>query len=974
MLYALYTGLACVAIYLFKQPGAIAAVWWSNAVAVLYLLATPGKAWPLYLGVATLGVLSANTLGGDSLGKALVFVPGNLVQIILAASILRAWGRTRDAMLSATQFVLLLLLGAALPAAGSATVGAAALALAFAAPYESVWISWFAGELLGSVTILPLGLVLLHHGPRWLGSRVSSPYLVSALLAALALTLLIPGRVAYPFITLAVPLILIAVLGRFPGAAVATGLCSIALTAMIAFGQLLPPPTPALYGGELQLLITIALLFIPPLMLGASLDQLNLLAQQLARSEQEFRTLYERTPAIMHSIDRDGRLLRVSDLWLQKMGYLREEVIGRLSTDFLTPESRRRAIETVLPRLFHEGRIDDVEYQWQTRDGRILDIRVSVVLEWSGDNAAVRSLSVIQDVTEEKRLERELAQEQERILVTLKSIGDGVICTDARGNVTFLNPVAEATVAWTNEEAIGRPFAEVVRLFEAGTNKPLLNPVESCLANGKTMGLPESAVLISRSGLEYGVQDSVAPIIGNDATLLGTVMVFQDVTESRALTQRMSYLAHHDVLTNLPNRVLLQDRIFQACQYGRRHETRFAVVFMDLDHFKQINDSLGHAAGDELLKAVAQRLTNSLRSSDSVSRLGGDEFVMLIEEVKTKDALSEVARKILRDVARPLTLCGTEVSVGISLGFAIFPDDGEEPDALMKHADAAMYRAKREGRNAYRFYAQDHDEVSPQSLQFESDLRRSVEQRTLQLFYQPQIDAVSLQPRAVEALVRWDRPGYGLVSPEDFIPLAEERGLIFDLGRCVLEQACAQWRSWQATVAAPLRVAVNVSPLQLTQPGFVELVQEQIESQNLIPGSLEVEITETAFMKNTQKVQAVLRSLKALGVRIVVDDFGTGYSSLSHLKYYPIDAVKIDRSFVRDMESDQSDRNIVRAIIAMAKALHLETVAEGVETEGQIGLLQDYGCDLLQGYAFARPFPASSLLTWTVNRGQLAPT
>jgi diguanylate cyclase (GGDEF)-like protein len=531
-----------------------------------------------------------------------------------------------------------------------------------------------------------------------------------------------------------------------------------------------------------------------------------------------------------------------------------------------------------------------------------------------------------------------------------------------------MNPVAEQLVGRRLTEARGLAFSGVVQLFDQVTGAPLSSPIESCLRGTPIAGAPQSAVLRDPNGKEYGVQNSVAPIVGKERSLLGAVMVFQDVTEARALTQRLAYLAHHDSLTDLPNRVLFQDRVHQACQFGLRHRNCFAVVFMDLDHFKHVNDSLGHAVGDELLKTVARRLTGTLRGSDTVCRLGGDEFVMLLSEIGGADDVGEVAKKVLREVALPCTLEGTEVNVGISLGIAMFPDDGEDPDTLMKHADAAMYRSKREGRNRYQFFSKTVDHAASSRLSLEADMRRGLADGQFVAHYQPIIDAITGVPVAVEALARWDRPGHGPQSPLVFIAVAEESGLIVPLGESMLRSACEQLRGWRNTALGHLTIAVNVSPVQLADIDFVGVVSDILRSTGVGGEQLSFEITESTLMKDPTTTLNVLHQIRALGIRIAVDDFGTGYSSLSHLKRFPVNAVKIDRSFVRDLETDPDDRELAKAIVAMSRSLRLRVVAEGVETEGQASLLSAMGCTSLQGYLFARPADAATTAAWLQGR------
>jgi diguanylate cyclase (GGDEF)-like protein/PAS domain S-box-containing protein len=583
-----------------------------------------------------------------------------------------------------------------------------------------------------------------------------------------------------------------------------------------------------------------ALSLIAALLLALARSRRSLRAAE--RREAHYRALFERSPVMMHSVDRERRLLSVNDAWLATLGYTRAEVLGRDSSEFLTPESRRRALETVVPRFIQEGSLRDVDYQMQTRSGEIIDVQLSAIWE-----------------------------------------------TDAEG----------------------RP--------------------------------------------------------------LRTLSVLKDVTEARRLAQRMAHLAHHDALTGLPNRVLFQDRVQLACDAARGRGGHFAVVFMDLDHFKNVNDSLGHALGDRLLTTVSARLAGILRGGDTVCRLGGDEFVMLLPELADAGRAGEVAERILDTVAQPCWLDGTEVRIGVSLGIAMYPQDGADPATLMKRADTAMYRAKREGRNRFHFHSLAFDHEASVRLQLEAGLRRGLAEGHFRLHYQPVVDAHRRQLVGVEALVRWERDGHGLQGPASFIPVAEETGFIVPLGQWILRRACEQLRDWAQAGAATVPMAVNVSPLQLAEPGFADRVAQTLQATGVDGAQLVFEITESALARDPQASRDALLRIKALGIRVAVDDFGTGHSSLAHLRRFPVDTLKIDRAFVRDLETDADSREIVRAMLALAQSLRLQVVAEGVETEAQARWLAEMACPALQGYLFGRPVEPVRIAERLARRSPASP-
>ena len=434
--------------------------------------------------------------------------------------------------------------------------------------------------------------------------------------------------------------------------------------------------------------------------------------------------------------------------------------------------------------------------------------------------------------------------------------------------------------------------------------------------------------------------------------------IIDDITERKRFEERLSFLAQYDVLTGLPNRALFYDRLRQAVSRAKREQTMVGLMFLDLDRFKQINDTLGHAAGDRVLKVVAERLKSFLREIDTIARLGGDEFTVIIEGVSEPAQLSGIAEKIGKALAEPVDLDGRAMSVSASVGITLYPRDGEDVDQLIKNADIAMYHAKhRGGRQQYQFYDHGMAPLAAEHLELEAKLKRAIEKEEFLLHYQPVVDVASGRITGMEALIRWQSP-QGLVLPANFIPLAEESGLILDIGRWVLRAACAQARKWQREGLPSLRLAVNLSPLQLRQENLLASVAEILRESGLAPQHLELEITENTLMDRSRNTVAMLTRLEHLGVRISIDDFGTGYSSLAYLKQFPVHSLKIDRSFVRDITTDSNDAAIVSAIIAMAKSLELGVIAEGVETRQQLDYLRVAGCDGYQGYYFSVPLPA----------------
>jgi diguanylate cyclase (GGDEF)-like protein len=441
----------------------------------------------------------------------------------------------------------------------------------------------------------------------------------------------------------------------------------------------------------------------------------------------------------------------------------------------------------------------------------------------------------------------------------------------------------------------------------------------------------------------------------------------EEIEEREVAEQRVAFLAYHDVLTGLPNKGLARDRLVQAVADAKRHQRHVALALLDLDHFKTVNDSLGHAIGDRLLQSVAQILGATLRQSDTVSRPGGDEFLMILKDLPDVDAVAPVINKVIEQLGKPLVVDGRELSISASIGIAMAPSDGEDFDTLLQRADTAMYRAKAEGRNTFRFFDDRMNAESVEKLTIRNGLRKALEEGQLILYYQPQIDLNTGRVFGAEALIRWQHPEWGLVPPGRFIPIAEESGLIVQIGDWVIEEACRQARRWLDMGFPPLTVAVNLSALQFRR-GVVEQVVAGALAQAQLPAhQLELELTESVLISDVESVEARLRALKALGVKLAIDDFGTGYSSLSYLKRFSVDKLKIDQSFVRDLERHPHEVAIVRAIIQMANGLGLSTIAEGVETLQVTQSLRALGCQEAQGYWFAKPMPAQTFEQWLTN-------
>ena len=552
-----------------------------------------------------------------------------------------------------------------------------------------------------------------------------------------------------------------------------------------------------------------------------------------------------------------------------------------------------------------------------------------------------------------------LFEERERAQVTLKSIGDAVVSIDARGNVTYLNIVAETMTGWSRDEAAGHSVEEVLRIVDVTTREIVPNPMALAIRENKTVDLKANCVLIRRDGVETGIEESAAPIHDRQGQVTGAVMVFHDVSMARALSLKMYHLAQHDGLTDLPNRMLLDDRLAQAITLCHRNQQKLAVLFLDLDRFKHINDTLGHDFGDRVLRNAAQRLLQCVRSSDTVSRQGGDEFVIVLSEIAHSQDAEGCAAKILSALSVPVRIDEHDLYITASIGIATYPDDGNDAETLLKHADLAMYHAKANGFNTFQFFEPGMNARAAERQLLENGLRHAIEREQFVLHYQSKINLATGAIVGVEALVRWCHPERGLILPGQFLAIAEESGLIVPIGRWVMTECCNRARAWRDAGLPPIRMAINISAVELRTKGFVSGVRAMLTQAKLEPSDLELELTETFLLQNADSTAAVLEALKDVGVRLALDDFGTGYASLSHLRRFPIDTLKIDRSFVRDIAMDSDDASIVRAVIGMGKSLDMQVVAEGVETSEQFDFLRQQGCPEGQGYYFSEPIVAA---------------
>ena len=689
----------------------------------------------------------------------------------------------------------------------------------------------------------------------------------------------------------------------------------------------------------------------------------------LKASEARFRAMSDASPLGIFVSNEAGDCLYTNSAYQKISGLDFQQTLGTNWSAAIHPEDRQRVLTEWFTAIRNQQPFH-AEFRFLRNDGSIVWTRVNSAALCDGVAHAGR-VKIVEDITERKSAERVLRaaeealfDEKERAQVTLNSIGDAVLTTNLLGEVTYLNLVAEEMTGWHWQDAQGRTLADVFRIVDSTSRRAAPDPAREAIEKNQIVAMAADCLLIRRDGTESAIEDSAAPIHNRDGQVTGAVIVFHDVTASRTTALKMSHLAQHDFLTDLPNRVLLTERFSQAIRLAHRHRKQVALLFLDLDNFKHINDSLGHVVGDLLLQSVASRLATTVRATDTVCRQGGDEFVILLAEIERPEDAAGVAEKLVTAFALPHAINGHDLHITLSIGISIYPDDGINVDTVMQNADTAMYHAKASGRNNYQFFRADMNVRAVRRQFVESNLRRALKNDEFLLHFQPKIDMATGTLIGAEALLRWMAPDLGLTYPEQFISIAEECGLIVPIGRWVLREACRQVQAWLEAGLPVVPVAVNISAAEFQHPGFREGVALILRETGLAPRYLELELTESILMHDAEASSAVLQALKAMGVSLAIDDFGTGYSSLSYLRRFPIDTLKIDQSFVRDIATDSDNATIVSAIIGMGRKLNQRVVAEGVETREQLAFLRREKCDDGQGYLFSHPLSAADFASF----------
>jgi diguanylate cyclase (GGDEF)-like protein/PAS domain S-box-containing protein len=669
-------------------------------------------------------------------------------------------------------------------------------------------------------------------------------------------------------------------------------------------------------------------------------------------------TALEATANAIVITDRKGTILWTNPAFGELTGYTSEEALGR-NQRLVSSGEQSKEFYANLWQTISSGKIWRGELTNRRKDGSLYTEEQTITPVCSDSGNVTHFVAIKQDITERRRAAQELLDREDQLRLILDSTAEAIYGIDLEGRCTFCNPACLRLLGYKqSDELLGKNMHDLIHHSRANGTKL---PVEECriLSAFKTgQGTRiDDEVLWKANGTSFPAEYWSYPQRKGEG-VAGAVIAFLDITERKAAEEQIRSLAYYDTLTGLPNRILLQDRLAQALAGASRHKDKVALLFLDLDHFKVINDSLGHSVGDLLLQQVAERLKQQTRQQDTVSRLGGDEFVVVLSGIQQIADSAITAERIINAIASEFVIQGHSINVSCSLGISIFPDDGRDGETLVKHADAAMYCAKENGRNNFQFFTQKMNANIVQRLTRENSMRLALQKKEFFLMYQPQLDITTGEISGVEALIRWQHPKLGLVAPNDFIPIAENCGLIIPIGEWVLRTACTQARKWQDEGLPAVPVAVNVSAVQFRHRGFLELIRRVLHETGLPPPYLELEITESLILSNADLMLSKLKELKAMGVRLAIDDFGTGYSSFSYLRHFRVHKLKIDRSFVRDVCLDSDDAAITGAIISVAKSLNLKVIAEGVENKEQICFLREHNCDEIQGYYFSKPLLA----------------
>ena len=753
--------------------------------------------------------------------------------------------------------------------------------------------------------------------------------------------------------------------------AIGSAICLIQLIGILAYSLLIKSKL-----DPILIAIAVAIMITGSILYSISRQPLNRI-----HYEERFRSLVQYSSDIITILETNGKINYVSPSLERILGYKTQQIIGKNIFEYIHIEdvanvkaAFNSAIKNPIATVVIEYRVRHSNGTW-------------IYLESVGnnliDNPSIKGVVAnSRNITKRKNIEENLRQVEEKYRSIFENAVEGIFQTTADGHYLTVNPMLARIYGYDSPAELIATITDITHQLYVDPNRR--TEFGQILQEKDAIWGFESEVY-RKDGKIIWISESARALRDSHGNLLGYEGTVVDITQRKQAEATIRYQAFHDILTGLPNRTLLNERLSHALATATKRRDKMAIMFLDLDRFKTINDTLGHAVGDQLLQNATQRLKSCLRVDDTIARWGGDEFTLLLPQINSIEDATKIAQRIL-DVLKPaFDLEGHKLHITSSIGIAIYPQHGEDTETLLRNADAALYRAKAEGRNNYQIYVPAMNSQASELLELENQLHQAIEQEEFILYYQPQINLHTGQILRMEALVRWEHPQQGQLLPKTFIQLAEENGLILPLGSWVLRTACAQNKAWQDAGLPAVRVAVNLSVRQLQQPTLVEIIAEILAETGLAPEFLELEITETAVMQNADFTREKLDRLVEMGCHITLDDFGSGYSSLNYLKTFPLHTLKIDESFVRDLLNNTSDAAIVSAIIALGRGLNLSVVAVGVETLEQLKYLQILQCEEMQGYLFSHPLPvkeATKLLTvknpflmgmreWEVGSGEL---